>query len=93
MPPLNIGFKRMDGWIFISPSHAWYWRYICGVESIILLGWYMTTSENFMTLCKMLVLCEASVLVSKLWYTCRRRDVPGVGEVLWSLVVRCSCEL
>ena len=56
-------------------------------------GWYMTTSENFMTMCKMLVLCEASVLVSKLWYTCRRRDVPGVGEVLWSLVVRCSCDL
>ena len=54
-------------------------------------GWYMTNSANFMTMCKMLVLCESSVLVSKLWYTCRRRDVQG--EMFWSLVVWYSCDL
>ena len=46
-----------------------------------------------MTMCKMLVLFEVRFLVSKLWYTCRRWDVPGVGAVLWSLVVGCSCWL
>ena len=78
---IYFAFTRM-----VLEVHLWRGKYN-------ITGWYMTTSENFMTMCKMLVLCEASVLVSKLWYTCRRRDVPGVGEVLWSLVVRCSCEL
>ena len=75
---IYFAFTRM-----VLEVHLWRGKYN-------ITGWDMTTSENFMTMCKMLVLCEIRFLVSKLQYTCWRWDVAVVGALLWSLVVRCS---